>query len=76
MTRESMDTAESTPEIPHECCELTLDELHHVSGGAAFPPNPCVRPFQAAPVVAQRTARSSLSVDRGGAWSLAGAANR
>ena len=45
MTRESMDTAESIRETPHECCELTLDELHHVSGGAAFPPNPCVRAF-------------------------------
>ena len=42
MTRESV---ESTRENPHERCELTLDELHHVSGGAAFPPNPCVRAF-------------------------------
>ena len=42
MTRDSMETAESTREIPHECCELTLDELNHVYGGGAFPPNPCL----------------------------------
>jgi hypothetical protein len=45
MTRASMNTAESTREISYECSELTLDELHQVSGGAAFPPNPCVRAF-------------------------------
>ena len=45
MTRESVDTAECIRENSRECCELTLDELHHVSGGAAFPPNPCVRAF-------------------------------